>query len=289
MAIGMDKINTLSGRTVEYALGHSERELDRLGFQGKLLAPFTRQLFSQAGLGPGMHVLDVGCGSGDVSFVAADLVGERGHTIGVDRSAAALHRAKARALRRNCSNLTFVEGDPALMQFDQQFDAIVGRFVLMYQTDPVESLRQLARHLRPGGLMVFQELDTTACRSFPRAPSYDRAASWLTDALRGTGAWPKLGLQLHSVFTDSGLPAPLMRMDAIVSGDAEGPACVLLAEAVRSLLPTLEKLNIALPEEVDVDNLTNRIREEVAARRSAVVSYGLIGAWSRKAPVRLAS
>jgi SAM-dependent methyltransferase len=289
MAIGMDKISTFSGRTVEYALGHSERELDRLSFQGAVLAPFTRQLFSQAGLVPGMRVLDVGCGSGDVSFVAADLVGQRGHIVGVDRSAAALNRARARANRRNCSNLAFVEGDAARMQFDQQFDAIVGRLVLMYQADPVESLRQLTRHLRPGGLMVFQELDTSACRSFPPAPSYDRAVAWLADALHGSGARPKLGLELHSVFADSGLPAPQMRMDAIVSGDAESPACVLLAEAVRSLLPTLEKLNIALPHEVDVDSLTHRIREEVAARRSVVVSYGLIGAWSRKAPVRLAS
>jgi ubiquinone/menaquinone biosynthesis C-methylase UbiE len=70
---------------VEYALGHSSRELDRLSFQGTVCAPFTRQLFTQAGIVSGMRVLDVGSRSGDVSFLAVELVGESGHVLGVDR------------------------------------------------------------------------------------------------------------------------------------------------------------------------------------------------------------
>jgi protein-L-isoaspartate O-methyltransferase len=66
---------------VEYALGHSSRELDRLSFQAAVFAPFTRQLFTQAGIKPGMRVLDVGSGSGDVSFLAGELVGESGHVV----------------------------------------------------------------------------------------------------------------------------------------------------------------------------------------------------------------
>jgi SAM-dependent methyltransferase len=267
---------------VEYALGHSSRELDRLSFQGTVFAPFTRQLFTQAGIKPGMRVLDVGSGSGDVSFLAAELVGEGGRVLGVDRSAEAVQRAKARAIRRNHVNVSFVVGDPAAMPFDQPFDAIVGRFVLMYQDDPVESLRKITKHLRAGGLVVFQELDSSACRSFPAVPAFDEAARWLGDALRGSGARPELGLEMHSLFLDSGLPAPSMRMDALVSGAAESPVYNLFAEAVRSLVPTLQKLNIASPAYVQIDSLADRIRNEVVARRAVVVSYGLVGAWARK-------
>src|SRR5713226_2402881 len=102
-----------SSTQVEYALGHSSRELDRLSFQGSVFAPFTRQLFKQAEIGPGMRILDVDSGSGDVSFLAADLVGEGGHVLGVDRSAEAGQRATVRAIRRNHANVTFVVGDPA--------------------------------------------------------------------------------------------------------------------------------------------------------------------------------
>jgi ubiquinone/menaquinone biosynthesis C-methylase UbiE len=168
---------------VEYALGHSSRELDRLSFQGTVFAPFTSQLLTEAGLKPGMQILDVGSGSGDVSFLAAELVGESGHVLGVDRSAAAVERARARAIRRNCRNVAFVVGDPAAMQFDEPFDAIIGRFVLMYQEDPVESLKKMTQHLRADGLVVFQELDSSSCRSWPAVSIFDEAARWLTEAI----------------------------------------------------------------------------------------------------------
>jgi hypothetical protein len=168
------------------------------------------------------------------------------------------------------------------MPFDQPFDAIVGRFVLMYQDDPVWSLRQITKHLRANGLVVFQELDTSACRSCPAVSSFDEASRWLGDALRGSGARPELGLEMHSLFLDSGLSAPSMRVDAVISGAAESPVYSLLAEAVRSLVPTLQKLNIASPANVQIDSLADRIRNEVLARRAVVVSYGLVGAWAGK-------
>jgi SAM-dependent methyltransferase len=273
---------TRSTPQVEYALGHSSRELDRLTFQASVFAPFTRHLFTQAGIEPGMRVLDVGSGAGDVSFLAADLVGEGGHVVGVDRSEAAVQRATARAIRRNHPNVTFVVGDPAAMSFDQPFDAIVGRFVLMYQDDPVWSLRQITKHLRANGLVVFQEVDTSACRSLPAVSAFDEAASWLAEALRGSGARPELGLEMHSLFLDCGLPAPDMRIDAVVSGAPESPVFKLLAEAVRSLVPTLHKLKIASPAYIQIESLADRIREQVVARRAVAVSYGLVGAWASK-------
>src|SRR5215471_5878887 len=87
-----------------YALGHSEAELERLSRQAQAFEPFTRQLFQQAGITTGMRVLDVGCGSGDVALLAADLVGPRGEVIGADRSAAAVDRATARAQASDIGN-----------------------------------------------------------------------------------------------------------------------------------------------------------------------------------------
>ena len=58
----------------DYHLGSDEDELARLDLQGRALAPATRAIFAAAGIRPGMRVLDLGCGAGDVSFVAAELV-----------------------------------------------------------------------------------------------------------------------------------------------------------------------------------------------------------------------
>lgn len=272
----------LSGPQMEYALGHSSRELDRLSFQGTVLAPYTRQLLTEAGLTAGMRVLDVGSGSGDVSFLVADLVGSNGYVLGVDRSPAAVERARTRAVQRNIRNVGFEVGDPASMHFDRPFDAIVGRFVLMYQDDPASSLRNMMQHLREGGLVAFQELDSTACRSWPAVPSFDAAARWLAEALRGSGARPELGLEMHSLFLDCGLPGPKMRTDILVSGEDDSPVYKLLAEAVHSLLPTLEKLKIASASQVQIDSLADRMRSEIAAKRAVAMSYGLVGAWAEK-------
>jgi SAM-dependent methyltransferase len=267
---------------VEYALGHSSRELDRLSFQGTVFAPYTRQLLIEAGLTAGMRVLDVGSGSGDVSFLAAELVGEDGCVLGVDRSAAAVERATTRALRHNIHNVGFEIGDPAAMHFDQPFDAIIGRLVLMYQDDPATSLRNMMRHLREDGVVAFQELDWTACRSWPAVPTFDTTVRWLAEALRGSGARPELGLEMHSLFLDCGLPKPRMRMDAVISGEDDNPVYRLLAEAVRTLVPTLERLNIASASHLQVDSLADRMRAEVAANRGVAMSYGLVGAWATK-------
>ena len=133
------------GPTRAYVLGHSERELDRLSTQARLLNPITLQFFREAGIVPGMRVLDVGSGVGDVAFVAADLVGDSGEVIGTDRGATAVVAATERAKARGLGNLSFREGDPAEMAFGKPFDAVIGRYVLWCQHDQGGTLRKLAR------------------------------------------------------------------------------------------------------------------------------------------------
>jgi 2-polyprenyl-3-methyl-5-hydroxy-6-metoxy-1,4-benzoquinol methylase len=264
-------METPSGRPSLYALGHSEQELQRLSRQEEAFGPFTRQLFEQAGISRGMRVLDVGCGSGDVAFLAADLVGLSGQVVGVDRERTAVEWANARAHSRGMRNVNFVEGDPAEMEFGQQFDAIVGRIVLMYYPDPVDTIRKLARHVRPGGLIVFQEFDTANCRSLPVAPVFERSVEWIKQTLAATGARIQLGLELYPMFLAAGLPGPSLRMDALIGGGPECPAYELVAEVIQSLLPVMEKLKIATAAEVEISTLAQRMREEVVAL-----------AWSRK-------
>jgi len=67
-----------AGPAGAYVLGHSDRELDRLSVQARLIDPITRRFFLDAGIVPGMRLLDVGSAVGDGAFLAAELVGARG-------------------------------------------------------------------------------------------------------------------------------------------------------------------------------------------------------------------
>ena len=265
-----------------YALGHSEHELERLSRQGEVFLPFTRQLFEQAGIVPGMRVLDVGSGAGDVAFLAANLVGAGGSVIGVDRVDVAVEWANARARSRQIGNVRFLLGDPADMEFGQQFDAVVGRFVLMYYPDPVDAIRKLARHLRSMGPMVFQEFDMEYVRTRPPAPTFERAAELMKSTLRATGTRIQLGAELYPVFLAAGLPGPSLRMDILIGGGLEFQGYDILAGTIQSLLPVMEQLGIATASEVGFPTLAARMRDEVVAGKGVAFSPALIGAWSRK-------
>lgn len=114
----------------QFGSGIGEDELARLEIQGRALAPGTRMIFAGAGIRPGMRVLDLGCGAGDVTFVAADLVGPDGSVVGVDHSPDALARARLRAGQRGLAQVRFVEGDLNDPAPGGPFDAIVERLVL---------------------------------------------------------------------------------------------------------------------------------------------------------------
>src|SRR5215213_1511608 len=133
-----------------YALGRSAAETLRLIRQAQIYGPITRQFLVSAGIGTGMKVLDVGSGAGDVALLVADLVGPTGSVVGVDRNPAVLDVARRRAVAAGLTNMHFVEGDAGAVELPDDFDAVVGRLVLMYAADPGTLLLALVGHLKPG-------------------------------------------------------------------------------------------------------------------------------------------
>ena len=73
------------------------------------------------------------------------------------------------------------------MAFDERFDAVIGRYVLCFQPDPVGLLKTIARLVRPGGIILFHEADRAQMRSYPPSPAYDRMCQWLSEVYRRSG------------------------------------------------------------------------------------------------------
>ena len=119
-------------------------------------------------------------------------------------------------------------------------------------------------------------------RSLPLAPVFERSVTWVKQTLKATGARTQLGLELYPVFVQAALPGPSMRIDAWIGGGPQCPVYEILADVVKSLLPVMEKLNIANAMEVEISSLAQRMRDEVVALKGVVVSVGFVGAWSRK-------
>lgn len=274
-----------TGPRREYALGHSPQELQRLTAQAKLLEPFTRGIFEQSGITAGMKVLDVGSGPGDVAFLVRELVGPEGHVTGADRSSEAVAKAQQRAAALGYSNITFVQGDPAELNFEQPFDALVGRFILMYYPNPAEALRQFVHHLHPDGIVAFQEVDHFGIRSFPPVPLLERLFELTGKAQKLSGAETQMGLKLYSTFIAAGLPAPTLQANMGIAGSQDAVAERLtgfLAQSLRSMMPAIIKHGLATAQEIDIETYAQRMSQEFRAGGGVFLSPPFIGAWTRK-------
>jgi SAM-dependent methyltransferase len=265
-----------------YVLGHSDRELSRLKVQARLLEPATRQFFREAGIEAGMRVLDIGSGAGDVAFLAAEFVGASGEVIGTDTAAAAITAATRSAQERGLPNVSFREGDPAELVFDRLFDAVVGRYVLLFQADPAAMLRKVARHVRPGGLVIFHEPDWVGARSIPPAPTYDRCCGWIKETFRLAGTDSNMAGKLFTTFVRAGLAAPSMRMQTFVGGGAATADFLqAVADLIGILVPTMQRLGVAMNSEVGLETLAERLLQEATVNGSVIVGRSEIGAWAR--------
>ena len=266
-----------------YTMGRSKEETERLIQQSGLYEDITGRLLRDAGLFTGMKVLDIGSGAGDVAFAAAELVGSEGEVIGVDMNPEILETARTRAQAAGLANVQFVTEDVQTLDLPNDFDALIGRLVLLYLPDPVATLKQLATHLRPGGIVAFQDAEFSVYSSsaHPETPIMNQLAEWGVEVFRRSGANVGMGLDLYSTFVDAGLPEPTLQYSAPVGGPETWGGYQFIAAAFQSLLPLLERFGIVTAEEVDLDTLAQRLRAEVVASKRPLILPPHITAWTQ--------
>jgi SAM-dependent methyltransferase len=274
---------TVSG-SGNYVLGHSEQEQERLLLQARILRPFTDKFFRAAGIVPGMRVLDLGSGVGDVALLAGDIVGPGGRVVGLDRDANALERARRRASEQGCSSwVSFQTANLDDFASTEQFDAVVGRYILLYQPDAAATISRLMRFLKPGGIVAFHEIVFgQAETTFPPCELWDRVSTLLAEVFRRGGAPPDFGRRLGPTFLDAGLPFPTIVAEAIVGG---GPGSIIfpwLAATVVNTAPRMRELGLA-PEGIALDHsLAGKLEEAAVALGCQVQGPMQYAAWSRK-------
>jgi 2-polyprenyl-3-methyl-5-hydroxy-6-metoxy-1,4-benzoquinol methylase len=266
---------------VDYALGYTDAEQDRLIRQAALIASYTERLFREAGIGPGHRVLDLGSGMGDVSMLVAGLVGASGEVVGIERDATSIERAQARVAAARLHNVSFLSSDVNNIVTDQLFDAAVGRFILMFLPDPVSVLRSVARLVRPGGALAFQEPSWIPMLALgSKLPLWSCVLRSIHETLLRSGANPEMGLALYTLFQEVGLPAPNMHLEIPLGSD---PGFIqIISDLLCSLRPLAHKHGVSLEELGDFDTLQNRVCAEIAAASTVVSVVPLVGVWSLK-------
>jgi ubiquinone/menaquinone biosynthesis C-methylase UbiE len=262
-----------------YLLGHADTEIQRLLLQGRLYNDHTEHALRLAGVQPGMRVLDVGCGPGDVSFVAARLVGSTGTVLGVDASSDVVELARARAAERGLSTVKFEQTTIANIAVDE-VDAVIGRLILMHLPDPISTLRQFAGLVRPGGLIAFCEFDIGAARSIPESPLSRALVDAIARVFQGAGLDPAFGAALHTLFRRAGLGVPQLTIAAPVGTANDTEVWAYAVEVWRLVFPLAEQLGLVTDELADIDTLLPRTLEQAAVADAILMLPPMITAWT---------
>lgn len=266
----------------EYLLGASESEQARLDAQSALLAMPTKLFLHRAGITPGMRVLDLGTGLGDVAFQVSEVVGPTGAVVAIDESPAMLAVAEQRSVAAGVRNVRFVEANARTFRDADAFDAVVGRLIWCYLPDSTEVVRHHLGGLAGDGVMLLIDQDVGTVRSEPRVPLMDAALYWGVESHLRTGADPMIGARLALILQDAGLTdvETFGIQEYLSPDDPAGPA--LVSGIVHTLAPALVAGSIATEEELALDTFEERLRHQLQSSRAVLLVPSVVGAWGRR-------
>ena len=158
--------------------------------------PATEMYYVPAQLGPGLVVGDFGCGPGHASIEFANRVGPAGHVHAFDINAEFINRAASRARKNGLGDRVTVHlmNSARLPVNNESLDRIIARNTLIYVSDPVETLTEFRRALRPGGIALAIEGDWRLTAIEP-VPTHE----WRAVIEAAIWAWPhpEIGRQLY--------------------------------------------------------------------------------------------
>jgi ubiquinone/menaquinone biosynthesis C-methylase UbiE len=269
--------------TSEYVLGSDQAEIARLQTQALMIAEPTALLLERGGVRPGMRVLDLGSGPGDVAFQVAQMVGPDGFVIGVERDPAQLATAQQRLAETGVRNVVFRNGDARTFTDDEPFDAIVCRLLLMHLPDAVDVLAHHIRNLRPGGMFVAVDYDMGGSRALPEVALYSRIQEWLRSAFAHSHVDPFVGQRFPVMFAQAGFVDVNALGLQVYWPPNSRPAVAYLVGVVRAMKDAIVNSGVATEEEIGLDTLEQRLADEIQAANAVWTTPTVVGGWGRRA------
>jgi len=251
---------------------------ERLKVLSRVMQASTATLFNSVGVGSGMTCLDVGCGSGDVAMELARLVGPGGRVVGVDIDEIKLALAKDEADKLGISNLEFCSIDIRESPQKPEYDLVYARFLLTHLSDPATTVKCFNQFLKPGGLVIVEDIDFSGCFVHPPSAAFDRYHELYCTAVTRRGGDPNIGPRLPGLLCDAGfLDVDLYVVQPMgLSGD------------VKLLVPlTMEAIvDAAMAEQLttkaEADELVAALFEYAADPRTVAGAPRIVQSWGRK-------
>lgn len=238
-----------------YSLGATDAELRRLVQLASHEQDRVIDACRRANVADGATVLDLGCGPLGALAALAGVVGREGAVIGVDASAAALEKARGLLPADNFSHVRFVRADVNEIAREElgvhDVDVAYSRLMLLHQADPARTLRNVAKLLRPGGVVIAHEPSDSpmdAPASEPHVPAMTRVWELVIAAARARGARTDFGRKGKTYLEDAGFTVESHHAYAVHYPPEIGYEIPRVA--LHSLRPTIAEHGLASEDEI---------------------------------------
>lgn len=200
-----ERKRTVSTHTHPYVIEGGQAGKARLSVLSQILEPTTLALFERIGFEEGMDCLDMGSGGGDVTRLLAHLVGSQGRVVGIDFDAEIVRLATADAQAAGLDHVSFRVANVYDLEPGPVFDRVYVRFLLCHLPDPARALRKLMQMLKPGGVLIVEDVEMNGRFCYPAFPLFEAGAHLYSTAARRKGGDPEIGPKLPGLLQAAGL------------------------------------------------------------------------------------
>jgi SAM-dependent methyltransferase len=266
-------------RETHYIIRGGLEGRERLRLLARVMRPTTLGLLDRIGLRPGMRCLDVGCGGGDVTFELARIVGPEGGVVAIDMDETKLELARHEAAARQLGNVEFRRSQIGADELGPEFDVVYARFLLTHLKDPVGALATMRPALRPGGVLVVEDIDFSGSFCHPDSAAFRRYVELYTLAARRGGGDPNIGPRLPGLLTDVGLAG--VGMHVVQPAGIEGEVKLVNPVTLENIADAV--LAAGLASRAELEQIIAELYEAARDTRTVLSLPRIVQAWGYQA------
>jgi len=251
---------------------------ERLKVLSRIMHASTTSLFDLAGISPGMNCLEIGCGSGDTTIELARRVGPNGHVLGGDIDDTKVKLARHEAAQLNVSNVEFQVLDIRESDLTVAFDLVYARFVLTHLSDPDSVVGSIHRLLKPGGLVILEDIDFSGHFVYPESRAFNRYHELYCAVVQKRGGNPNIGPQLPLMLRQSGFED--IQVSVVQPMGLEGEVKVITPLTLENIADAVIKEELATREEIS--DLVRDLYDFVADPETLAGTPRVVQTWGRR-------
>jgi 2-polyprenyl-3-methyl-5-hydroxy-6-metoxy-1,4-benzoquinol methylase len=261
-----------------YIISGGKDGKSRLDVLSRVLCNSTKSLLTAHGLGEGVSFLDVGCGGGNVTLMAAAVAGRKGQATGIDLDSKVLELARQDAETAGATNVRYHELSACDMTWKDWFDMAYSRFLLSHLQRPAEVLQNMVESVKPGGSIVIEDIYFSGHFCYPACDAFSDYVRYYKQAAVNNGQNADIGPSLYGMFLDAGITDT--GFDVILPAFHSGEGKWMAWLTLDRIKDTLAEQGIATADEVA--NMLQRLEAFTGDEHTVISMPAIFRVWGTR-------